>query len=524
LAGEANTRSRRADWLRLTGEQRGLRRYVETIRDRIWILIVAVIVTSGAAIAYVLTTDKVYEAEADVLVTPVPDEAEILASLGLIRESVDPLRDVETAARLITNIGVAERVREELGTEKSAEGLLEDVSAEPVAESNIVAVTAKGPSPDSAATLANTFAGEAIERRTESLHAQIDAELPQLEGRLSETELGQLEVLRAGPDPTLQLETEATPRDSPVEPRPVLSLAAGILAGLVVGVSAAFAFEALDPKLRREEQLRASFGLPILARIPREPGRRKDVPLAPGMLSPVSAEAYRTLRATLGASRTRHERPRSVLVTGTSASEGKTTTAINLATAVALAGRSVILIEADLRRPAIGRALGVRASPGVVSVLIEEANLNEALVTTPSLGPSLRFLLADHPATWVSEVFSLPAGETLIEEAKRFADFVVIDSPPLAEVVDAMPLARQVDDVLLVVRIGTTRLNRIVELGELLAENGVTPVGFAVLGVPRRERESYAYYHSPHAEREQRRALAEVRGDQDQAVADRAAR
>jgi capsular exopolysaccharide synthesis family protein len=486
--------TRNADWLTPAVEQEGLKRYVQTVRERIWIVALAVIVTTAAAAAYVVLADDVYEAEADVLVTPVPDEAEILVTVGLIRESSDPLRAVETAARLITNIEVAELVRENLGLERSAESLLDDVSAEPVAESNIVAVTAQGPTAESAAELANAFAQTAIEHRTNVLHERVDAELPVLEGQLSEAQLSQLEILRAAPDPTLQVETEATPPTSPVAPRPLLSIAGGILGGLVLGVTAAFAFQALDPRLRREEQLRASYRLPILARIPKESRRRGEGPLAPERLSPAGLEAFRTLRATIGASRTRYEAPRSVLITGAMPAEGKTTTAINLAASVAMSGSQVILIEADLRKPAIGEALGVRPKRGVVSVLTEEVGLEQALITTETFGPNLRLLLSDHSGAWASELFALPAAQSLIEDAKRLADYVVLDSPPLSEVVDAMPLARQVDGVLIVVRLGETRLHRLSHLGELLAENGIRPVGFAVQGVPRPSRSYYADY------------------------------
>ena len=82
----------------------------------------------------------------------------------------------------------------------------------------------------------------------------------------------------------------------------------------------------------------------------------------------------------------------------------------------------------------------------------------------------------------------------MIEEARKLADYVIIDSPPLNLVSDAVPLARVSDEVLIVVRIGHTRINRITELGELLAENGVRPAGFAVVGVPRPRRSESGYY------------------------------
>jgi receptor protein-tyrosine kinase len=187
-------------------------------------------------------------------------------------------------------------------------------------------------------------------------------------------------------------------------------------------------------------------------------------------------------------------------VTGSSPSEGKTTTAINLAGSLALAGNRVILIEADLRRPAIGSALGITVDKGVVSTLLENTTLEEALVTTDSFGPSLELLLADYKGGWMSELFSLHAAQRLLATAKARADFVIIDSPPLTTVVDTLPLARQADDVLIVTRLGTTRIDKLPELAELLASNGITPLGIALIGTDRRE-SGYYYHDSEDTER-----------------------
>jgi len=439
------------------------------------------------------------------LVTPISSTDTFLGGLpGLIPPSSDPTRDVETASRLVTNVEVASSVKTKLNSSESPQQLLGKVTAVPVASSNIVAVTAQAGSPAQARDLANAFATEAVANQTAQLHAAIDKTVPALVTDLRQgtgdptairAAIASLETLRSGSDPSLRLETKADLRSSPVAPRRSLSIAGGLLAGLVLGIGGAFASQGLDPRLRREEQLRRLYRLPILARIPREPRSRTHRPLGPLELSPATSEAYRTLRGTLAVSRrAAGSGSRAILVTGSSPSEGKTTTAINLSSSLATAGHNVILIEADLRRPGIGAALGLQSKYGVASVLVESVALQDALVTTPTFGANLGILLADYEGGWISDLFALPAARELIADARRMADFVIIDSPPLTDVIDALPLVDYVDDVVLVAGVGKTHLRKLSQLGELLAEYGVRPAGFAVVGTPRPRRSDYHYY------------------------------
>ena len=515
-----------ADWLQPPEEQEGLRRYVETIRERLWLILITVAITTGIALLYVFTATKTYNAEADLLISPVAAGDPVTTSLGLIRESADPTQDVETASRLVTNIDVAESVRKVTHSNLSAEALLAKVSAVPVASSNFVAVTATDTSPAAAKLLADSFAQQAAADRTKQMHQQIDQQLPRLEaqagssagsqpigvnGTSIDAQIAELQLLRSGPDPTMKVETLATLPTSPASPKKTLSVVAGIIAGLILGIGAAFAAQALDPRLRREAQLRRLYRLPILGRIPKEQGRSEHRPLGPKRLSPVGSESYRTLRSTLTSAPVTTDGGRVILITGSSPSEGKTTTAINLATSLALSGKRVILIESDLRRPVLGQTLGAQpVNGGVVSVLIEKTALTQALTQTETYGPNLQLLLADYEGGWIAELFSIPSAERMIEEARQMADFVIVDSPPLNEVVDALPLARMADDVLIVVRLGTTRLDKLAVLGELLAENRVRPAGFAVIGTPRLRRSEYHYYTgdtAPHSPGKRQRSL-----------------
>ena len=98
-------------WLNPSVDEQGLARYATTIRERKWLILATVLLTTLAAVAYLLTASKVYEAESDILVTPVSGNDPVYTSLGLISASSDPTRDVETASRLITTSDVARRVK-----------------------------------------------------------------------------------------------------------------------------------------------------------------------------------------------------------------------------------------------------------------------------------------------------------------------------------------------------------------------------------------------------------------------------
>jgi capsular exopolysaccharide synthesis family protein len=508
-----------AGWRRPQAESSGLERYFRVVRERAGLIALVTLITTLMAATYLVVATEKYEAEADLLVIPASRDDTALNGMGVIRESSDPTRDVETAARLVHSRNVADRVIKDLGLDQSANSLLGQVTAEPVAQSNIVAIRSTASSPGDARDIANGFATGVVAQRSEIVRAEAAKQIEGAREALKQAQdageptaereqlIAELQSIVTSGDPTMTVETKADAPPSPYSPRPMLTIIAGVFGGLILGIGGAFASNALDPRLRREEQLRELYSLPILARVPKEkraptftlgkrrfgigPRERERRALPPGELSAATLESFRTLRTMLAAQRREDGNSRSILVTGPSPSEGKTTTAINLASSLALAGNRVILIEADFRRPTVGEALGVRARVGIGDVLLGNVALEDALVLAPPFGDNLCALLVDRADDWLAEVLSLPAAEALLEDAKRLADYVVLDSPPLTQVIDAMPLARKVDDVVLVTRLGSSNLSQLAHLGDLLDQNGIKPAGFVVVGGPGPEESSY---------------------------------
>jgi len=487
----------------------------------------AIVLTLAAAIAYLATAHNVYKAEADVLVTPVPNDTAV-PGLGLILDSSDPARATETIARLVKTPAVAQRVKTELRLDGSLRDILRDVEAKPVAQSNLVATTAKADDPAAAARLADAFANALIETRTARLHRSVDtaiqdidrriAGLTRAEGSAREGLLARgsdLRTLRAAPDPSLQVASTADLPDQPVSPRPLLSIAGALLVGVILGVLGVLALEYVDPRLLREEQLTVAYRLPVLARIARE--RRHPVgPLQPEMLSARAGDGYRMLRANLPSEvrpgwSQRRQAPRGlldsgeehangapaagfsplsagargiVMVTSPGSADGKTTTALNLAAALAGGWGRVMLIEADVEHPSLSKALGRPGAHGLGSVLSERVHLADALIPVRLASGTVHVLPAD--SSGGRDALSDPALPLLIEEASAAADWVVVDLPPLNEAPEVLPIVRQASDLLVTVRLKHSNLRELSALAELLVRQEVTPAGFVLLGTRRK--------------------------------------
>jgi Mrp family chromosome partitioning ATPase len=486
-----------SDWFSKARESEGFPYYLEVLRSRLWFIILVLVLCVGAAVFSLSRATRVYESSADVLVTPVASDNSALVGLGLPTASSDPARDIETVARLIKTQVVARRVIQTLHLETTPGELLGRIDTTPVASSNVIAIAARANAADGAAQLANAFAAAAVADRTARMHASLDTMIPELKAQIASLRpsdvsvradllqrLRDLETLRAGQDPTVRVEVPAEPHSSPIAPRPMLTIAAAILAGLLIGGAVAVGSQMIDPRLRQEEQLRR-YRIPVLARVPVDGKKssRRMGPLIPAAVPTRVHDSYALLAASLAGANPQ----RSILVTGPSPGDGKTTSALSLASAVAAHG-PVILVEGDSRRPMLGRLLSVRPEHGLGSVLAGMSSLGDSLVRGSTLVPGVQLLLQaqGEPPLPVSRA----RARQFVEQAFELAEWVIVDTPPLNIIPDVLPLAQEVDDVVIVVRMGNTRLKAMAELAELLSQQGITPSGFVLIG----GRSSNEYY------------------------------
>jgi non-specific protein-tyrosine kinase len=196
--------------------------------------------------------------------------------------------------------------------------------------------------------------------------------------------------------------------------------------------------------------------------------------------SPVS-EAYRTLRTNLSFS-SLDEPIRSLVVTSPAPDEGKSTTVANLAVTMAQGGRSTILVDCDLRRPALHTLFGCRSEPGLTNLLLEEDGqpaLQQTEVEGLQLLPSGP--LPPNPA----DLLGSQKIDKVIASLAEMADVVLFDAPPVIAVTDAAVLGAKVDGVLLVISAGKTRREHAQRAKEMLEKANVRIVGAALTNAPK---------------------------------------
>jgi polysaccharide biosynthesis transport protein len=496
-------------------EELSLREYVDVLRRRRLVVVLVTVVVAGAALLASLLQTPVYSATAEVLLRARSTEGIFDPSGG---QRIDPQRAIQTEIRILRSAPIADAVREKLGYEA-------DISASAAGQTDIILVTAESTDPQRAAEIANTYASTYIELKqrqivdeflaaVDHIQSQIDDLQRQIDSATSEAARLTLTQRKTNFEATrdeLRLDaqirtggaqqvSQAQVPTDPVRPQPVRTGIIAFTLGLLLGVGLAFLIEFLDDTVKTKTDLeRLAPTLPLLGLIPTLPAwkdRQETRLISVTDPNSPSAEAYRTLRTAvhfLGM-----DRPvQMVQLTSPSASEGKTTTLANLAVAMARAGRRVVVVCCDLRRPRVHDFFGLDNEVGFTSVLLGEVSLANALQPVPGVD-RLQVLASGVLPPNPSELLSSRRATELLQALRADGTLVLVDSPPVLPVTDGLVVSTQVDATLLVAIAGGTTRKEAARAIELLRQVNAPLAGTILNGVTEEGRYgySYGYYQS----------------------------
>ena len=496
-----------------------LRDYLSILGARKWAIAAIVATTTAVALAFSFRQIPVYTSSADVLVLQVsfnPSEPTAGASIPL-----NMIRELAIA----NSPTVTRRASLLLAGRDFASGIM---SASQVEDADTLVLSADSPDPVAAQATAQAYANAYLDLRRTTLISEleeargpyesqidaIDAELSALARELQTAPEEELALLNAQYSILLSERLSAVtklndlavpesieagrvlrPADLPVEPSAPNHGRNGLL-GLVVGFSLGVAIilfrDRLDDPVRGREELESQAGAPVLGFIPSAGWERA---LRRGGLTPEAAEAYKALRVRL-VHFARERGWRRIVISSSFGGEGKTSVTSNLAMALALAGRRVVIVSADLRRPRLQTHFPEENGEGLTDVLTGRRRSSDVLSTT--IAENLWILHAGRRSEPLdpSEALGSETMRGLLADLGDFADVVLIDTPPLLTSSDVVALAPLTDGVLFVVDPGLAKRSSIEQARQELQLIDVPILGVVVNKHDPRQFRAYGFgYH-----------------------------
>jgi Mrp family chromosome partitioning ATPase len=470
-------------------ENEGLGPYFRAVRRHAALVVAIVVVAVGASVLWQSARTVSYKAIAQVLVTPLPGDEIAFLNLPVVREAGDPTRTIQTAASLVDTHEAAALAASRLGDPWTRERVEASISVDPQGQTNIIDVTGTAEDPEVAAELANSFAKAVIEIRSRMLRRSAAAALQEARLRRAsvdpaspaateiERSISALESFRQGPDPTLAIAELAAVPTAALGTPAMLVIISALIAGIVLGTGLALLLEITGAeRIDSEDDLARVYPLPVLAQLPKLSRRRARQPVSVAS-DPRVREAYRSMQVQLAL---REAQSRVVMITSPSRRDGKTTVVATFARELEQTGTHVVVVGADMRGKSVRAALGLDPSPDR-ELVEEEKPLDELMEPVPG-AESLDLLDLRRFAGDVVDVRFMRWLRHTISITGDWADQVIVDTPPLGEISDALALVDTVDDVILVVRLGSTRRRDLQVTRDLLDRAGVRPTGFLLIG------------------------------------------
>jgi len=292
------------------------------------------------------------------------------------------------------------------------------------------------------------------------------------------------------PNARVLVEERASVPEDPVIPKTARNVAVGLALGVLMGIGLALLRDSLDNTVKDEEKLEEITRSGLVGSIPFDKERREEPAIPFDRDNSAIAEAFRRLRTNLQFLAV-DDPPRVLVVTSSLPGEGKSTTAINIALALAEAENNVVIVDGDMRRPKLAEYLDLIGSVGLSTVLAGRASLREVLQKTRY--PGLTALTSGAIPPNPSELLGSMAAKKVLSELQGQFDYVIVDSSPLLAVTDAAILATSSDGVLMMARFGRTKREQLQQAIKSLHDVGAASLGSVFTMVPARRNASYSY-------------------------------
>jgi succinoglycan biosynthesis transport protein ExoP len=449
-------------------------RLLAILRRWWWLLLLGIALGGGASYAVSKTMTPIYRASTTLLINQTQTPGVIAYNDILTSE-----RLTKTYSELVTKRPVLEQVISLVGRPKDVETLRSMVSVSVIRDTQLLRLSVESDDPALATILANATAQAFI--------AENDMRDLSRPGGVSVVELAAM--------PT-----------SPVKPQVLLNVVLGLIAGLVVAAGLVLLMEYLDDTVKSEQDVERVAGLTTLGMVARFGRRKSRQPVSGyGSRSP-AAEAYRAIRTSVQFA-TMDRLGQVLLVTSPNAGDGKTTTAANLAVTMASAGKRVLLVDGDLRKPSLHQIFNLENKVGLTSALLSGNGARSC--AQPSGFDSLWVLTSGPLPPNPSELLSSSRMRDLMQAMRREVDAVIVDSPPALVVTDATLLASLADGTILVAEAGRTRSAALRQAVDGLSRATERLLGVILNKMGRRGAPGYHhYYHADDSARKRKPSLA----------------
>ncbi len=507
-----------------------LRQYFQTIRKWLWLILLSTLVAMAASFIATRQQPSVYSAKTTLMIGSTIENPNPVANDLWLGQQL-----AQTYAELARRDTVRLATMQALGLK-----WLPNYSVSLVPNTQLIEISVADTSPQRAQAVANELANQLIEQSpsgvakvTQDRRDFVTKQLQDLERNIDETtvrvdelrqQLGNMFSARQIADTQTQiqaLEQKLTtyqanyaqllgfvggginavnvvaPAELPTEPigpNKALTIVLAAAIGMLLALGAAFLLDYLDDTLKNPDDIKNSLDLTTLGAVTQIEGESPEQKLVAG-LQPKSptAEAYRILRTNIQFSALDNP-PRTLMITSSSPSEGKSTTLANLGLVMAQQGQRVILMDTDLRRPTLHRLFQLPNSIGLSNALLQvQPDLDSLLQDTRY--ENLQVLTTGPLPPNPAEMLGSERFRDLLHQLADRADVVLLDSPPTLAVTDAAILARQTDGVVLVVEAGITRRQIAQNAKEALEKVGANILGVSLNRIQPRGSGSYYYYY-----------------------------